>query len=350
MRYFTELSLTAQTSYAQLADAALAANLARTVADLPGSFVPKTVRGKKYWYFQYTEPSSKLRQLYVGPDSESVQKLIQTRQEGHGFMESLSGLVRSAIALGCSPVISRHFKVINRLAEYGFFQAGGVLVGTHAFLAYGNMFGVAWGDSHRTQDVDFAHAGRSLELALPSDLKINTEDAIQSLEMGFLPVSGLSGKLGATYLIPKEPDFRLDFLTPQTRFPGEEEPYVHKKLNIPLQPLKFMEFSLENIQQAVMFSGNQAAVVHVPHPARFALHKLIVYGERSGTFVSKAGKDLLQAACLLSFLLEHREWEVEEAFEDLVGRGKGWTSRAKRGLDALKKLPEPPVLPLWLSL
>lgn len=41
---------------------------------------------------------------------------------------------------------------------------------------------------------------------------------------------------------------RLDFLTVTHR--GGEEPYPRPGLQIPLQPLKFMEFSLENVQPA----------------------------------------------------------------------------------------------------
>ena len=63
-----------------------------------------------------------------------------------------------------------------------------------------------------------------------------------------------------------------------------------------------------------------------------SLHKLIVYGEREGTFAAKANKDLAQAACLLAALKLHRAWEVEEAWEDLAGRGKGWLDRARHGL------------------
>ena len=98
-------------------------------------------------------------------------------------------------------MLPRHLKVIRRLAEYGFFQAGGVLIGTHAFLAYGNMLGVHWGDSSRTQICILCSCGKSVSLALPSNIEVQTHDAIQSLEMGFLPVSGLSSKTGGTYLI-----------------------------------------------------------------------------------------------------------------------------------------------------
>jgi hypothetical protein len=41
----------------------LGAELVRTVADLPGLFNAKTVKGRRYGYFQYTEPAGVLRQV-----------------------------------------------------------------------------------------------------------------------------------------------------------------------------------------------------------------------------------------------------------------------------------------------
>ena len=106
-----------------------------------------------------------------------------------------------------------------------------------------------------------------------------------------------------------------------------------------LQPLKFMEFSL--VQQAVVLNKSDAVLVNVPNPARYALHKLLVYGEREGTFAAKSGKDLMQAASLLALFKEYRTWEIEEAWADLLGRGRGWTSRIKRGMNALdRQYPE----------
>lgn len=334
MQYYSDLPLTAQTAYAQLLDAALSAEHFRSVADLPGSFAAKTVKGHRYWYYQFTEPAGKLRQVFVGPDSDAVKRLIERSSEP-GASEPLVPLARAAAALGCATILPRHLRVIERLAEYGFFRAGGVLVGTHAFLAYGNMLGLRWGDVSRTQDIDFAHAGKSVSLALPANIEVKVQNAIESLEMGFLPMTGLSGKSGATYLIPREPDFRLDFLTVMHR--GGEAPYKHPQFNIPLQPLKFMEFSLENIQQAVLFSQDSAVVVSMPHPARYALHKLLVFGEREGSFAAKTSKDLQQAASLLAYFRENRRWEAIEAWADLSSRGKGWVTRASQGLKALER-------------
>lgn len=351
MGLYSPLSLTAQTAYAQLLEAALSADHFRTVADLPVSFSPKTVKGIRYWYCQYTEPSGKLRQVFLGPDTDPVHKLIEAKRQakrGAGTSDSLGPLAASAAALGCASVLPRHLKVISRLAEYGFFRAGGVLVGTHAFLAYGNMLGVRWGNPLQTQDIDFAHAGKSVSLALPSDIEVSTHDAIESLAMGFLPVSGLTGKFGATYLNPNEKDFRLDFLTVTHR--GGEEPYPHARLQIPLQPLKFMEFSLENVQQAVLIgSGGGAVLVNVPHPARYALHKLLVFGEREGSFTTKRTKDLLQVASLLAYYREHGTWEIDAAWKDLISRGKDWVKRAKQGVEALDRAYPEIAAATWLS-
>jgi hypothetical protein len=331
---FTELPLSTQTAYAQLLDAALGAELVRSVADLTGSFNAKTVKGRTYWYFQYTEPSGKLRQVYVGPDNDAVQRLMQ-RQRETGAAQSLGPLARSALALGCTALLPRHLRVIRRLADYGFFHAGGLLIGTHAFLAYGNMLGLRWGGQERTQDIDFAHAGKAVALVLPTDVQVKTNEAIESLAMGFLPVTGLSGKSGGTYLIPAEPEFRLDFLTPLNR--GGDTPYVHPQLNITLQPLPFMEYSLEKFEQAVLFSNEDTVLVNVPSPERYALHTLLVYGERSSTFRAKSAKDLAQAACLSAYLWDHRREALAEALQDLLSRGKGWVSRYKQGAAALHK-------------
>ena len=98
-----------------------------------------------------------------------------------------------------------------------------------------------------------------------------------------------------------------------------------------------MEYSLVQVQQAVLLNMEGAVVVNVPHPARYALHKLIVYGEREGTFAAKASKDLVQAASLLRYFKESRTWEIKAAYEDLMNRGKGWVSRFERGQKAIEK-------------
>ena len=64
MARFTELPLSAQTAYAQLFDATLASELSRSVANLRGSFARKTVKGREYWYFQFTDLGGTLRATF----------------------------------------------------------------------------------------------------------------------------------------------------------------------------------------------------------------------------------------------------------------------------------------------
>jgi len=170
MSRYRELPLSAQTAYAELAEAARAQDLHRSVAHLNGSFASKQVKSRKYWYFQYRDIDGKVRQLYVGPDTEPVRALLARAQEKP--RKALEPLARAAIALGCERVLPRHFRIVRRLAEYGFFNAGGVLVGTHAFLATGNLLGVGWIEGARTQDVDFAHPGKNISIALPAAARL----------------------------------------------------------------------------------------------------------------------------------------------------------------------------------
>jgi len=331
---YIELPVRAQTAYAQLYEAALAASHQRSVADLRGSFAAKQVKGARYWYYQYTEPSGKLRQAYVGPDNPAVAALRE-KKLGRAVSAEIAPLARAAAVLGCAELPPRHARVLERLAEYGFFRAGGVLVGTHAFLAFGNMLGVRWRQSDRTEEVDFAHAGKSVSLALPTNLELDTDDAIRSLGMGLLPLQNFAAPDGGTYLDPREPAFRLDFLT--TRHREGERAFVHPRLGVTLQPMPFMEFVLVDVQQAALFSGDIVINVNVPAPERFALHKLIVSAERKGSYAAKARKDIEQAGALLARLKETRRSDIERAWSDLVSRGKGWRSRASLGLESLER-------------
>ena len=337
---YTPLSLAAQTSYAELFDLARAVELTRSVARLSGSFASKTVKGRKYWYYQHRDLAGVIRQFYIGPDDERVRELVtQARAEP---TEDVGPRARALIALGGERVLPKHFRVIRRLSEYGFFRAGGVLIGTHAFLSYGNLLGVHWRTGSRTQDLDFAHAGKNISIALPSTIKVDVPKAIDSLQMGLLPLNAIGGESGVTYLNPKDPELRLDFLPTLHR--GGEQPVVLEQLNVAMQPLKFMEYVLERPTQAAVFCEDGAVVVTVPSPERYALHKVLVWVERAASFRTKATKDVLQAAALIAYFAAERPGELTTAWDDLVRRGKGWVERARKGIAALS--PVAPELPL----
>ena len=342
---FTELPLSAQTAYAELAEQARAFETVNALGGLQGSFQKLERKGRGYWYFAFRDLDGKVRLSYVGPDDERVQALVRRFEESRDA-RPLTPQAQAAIALGCVPVPPKHFRIVKRLGDHGFFRAGGILVGTHAFVAFGNMLGVRWTDGARTLDVDFAHAGKNVSIALPADIKIDVHRALESLEMGLLPITELGGGTGAQYRNPNDAELRLDFLTSVTR---SRKPVHMPDLNLTLQPLKFMEFSLEDTTQACVLGNAGACTVNIPAPERYAVHKLIVFGERPESERAKARKDLLQAASLADYYRGSGRTRVfNAAWRDAVGRGRGWRSRAHEGKRALLALaPELDDGKLW---
>jgi hypothetical protein len=195
--------------------------------------------------------------------------------------------------------------------------------------------GVRWSQGDQTTDVDFTHAGRNVSIALPTTVRAEPHTALTTLAEGFLPLVQFRGAAGASYRHLDEPEFQIDFLTTKTS--DSDDPMTVENLDVALQPLRFMEFSLERVQQATLFdSTGRAAVVSLPAPERYAVHKLLVMGERTGAFRSKVSKDLAQAASLIEYFRDNDPEALRDAWVDALRRGPGWKKRALEGLRALR--------------
>lgn len=331
---YTELSLTAQTAFAQLQDAALAEHVARSVAQLHGSFAKKSIKGRDYWYFVF-RAGSRLHQIYVGPDEPRVRALVEKKREtGSG---QVAALARAYVAQGATTLLGKHLRVIVRLTDFGFFRAGGVLIGTHAFAAYANLLGVKWTGGDRTMDVDLAVPGKNVSIALPDAPPANLHDALSTFEAGFIPTHTFAGGAGPTYSLRGEPDLQIDFLTTLHR--GADEPRHIEALAVTAQPLKFMDYLLEAPTQSVLLDrAGHCTVANLPEPARYAVHKLIVHGERPTRQRTKARKDLEQAAALFQWHAAHDADRLMQAWRVALERGPGWRGRLRTGIAALAKL------------
>jgi hypothetical protein len=331
MPLFRELSAAAQTAYAELQELVQVAEASRSPAFLIGKVGWKTIKGRRYAYWQFKEIDGRKREYYLGPEGPAVAAIARARDEPAPALEAVARQASAAVAQGNQVTPPKHFRIVKRFADYQFFRAGGLLVGTHAFLALGNQLGVAWGSGARTLDLDFAHAGPggNVAVALPADLKANMhDDALQSLEMGFLPALGGTKGFASNYMSEKEPDLRIDFLTVRRRNNAE----VHMPdLGVALVPLKFMDYLLERPGQAVLLDRADACLVNLPDPARYGLHKLLVAAER-GPKHAKYNKDILQALALIEWHLQRAPTLLVEAWEELAANGPGWVRRARASL------------------
>jgi hypothetical protein len=223
-------------------------------------------------------------------------------------------------------------RVLHALADAGVFLLGGVLVGTHAYVAIGNLLGVRWsGAALRTQDVDVA-ASCELTVAMPNP-DIDIPSLLESLEMGFLPVPGLDPNSPTTSFKVRGRGLRVDLVTPARRHGQRTMPL--RRFSAAAQAFPFLDLAMEAAVRAAVINGGGTSV-SVPDPARFAFHKLIVAGERPPTMHTKRDKDLLQAAQVLEVLLDERPGDIALALEAIEERGRGWTRRVVAGLSAMR--------------
>lgn len=311
------LGIQAQTVFAELVERLEARAAKRTVARLSGSFATKTVKGRTYWYFKTSVPSQGQVEYYLGPDSAALRSVVEAHRSGKPVeadedagVAELCAMLRAARAMRLDSASGR---VVQALADAGVFELGGVLVGTHAFVALGNVLGVRWSRGTRTQDVDIA-APKNLSLAVPR-LETDVPSVLDGLGMGFLPVPGFDPKKPSTSFKVRGRALRVDILTPLERGP-ERGPVRIPRLNLAATPLRFLGYIMADPVTTAVLDGG-ATLVRVPDPARFALHKLLLSARRPVAEQTKANKDREQAAELLEFLAAERPDEIPTALARL---------------------------------
>lgn len=329
----TQLPAATQTLYAELLERLLAQSARRAVGQAQGTFTTKSINGETYVYFQYSEPGGKTRQLYLGKKAKDLEKLVERfrkeRPEAElerADMERLSAqiLTGGGWSMGTGPA-----RVLKAFSDAGVFEAGAVLVGTHAYGLIGNMLGVRFLGAHlRTDDLDLAAVSLA---ASPERLSADAPKALERLKMGFLPVPGLDHRHASASFKVRGESLRVDFLAPGK--PGAPVPLP--SLGTSAHPLPYMDYLIENPERvAVLDSGGFLALI--PSPARFALHKIVIATERPASQESKAAKDLAQAAQVLEHLAETRPGDLRLAADAL--RQRNWGAKLERGARRLLSL------------
>jgi len=329
----------AQTLYAETLALLLAQERERDLSHLSGSFTTKVIKGAEYVYFQYSDPGGAKRQFSVGRRDaaldEVVQRYAQQRERHEADMAQIVRLAGLLQAAGVSLVPHGPGRVIRALADAGVFASGGVLMGSYAFQALGNLLGVRWPSAAwRTQDVDIAG---HLQVAVPA-LQADVPKTLDSLQMGFIPVPQLDPRAPSTSFRVRGKQLRVDLITPGGD--RDSKPIVIPRFNAAAAPIKFLSLVMTEAQPAAATERTTATLVVVPSPARFACHKLLVSQTRSVTQQSKAGKDLHQAALLLEALAEDRPQDLEQAAAAFAASGSVVTSKVTRALGhAVKRWP-----------
>ncbi len=321
-------SLVLQTTYAELLERCSQAAFQESFPS-DGVFTPKTIRGRRYWYFQLPTKAGR-GQKYVGPETPELLQQIERHQEMVADERERRSLVSTLVrSFGMPQPVPEISDVVAALAQAGVFRLRGILVGTVAYQTYSAMLGQKLHVSiMQTGDVDIAQF-KNISVAV-NDQTSPVLDVLRQADKTFRPVPTIHGDQITSYAA--KGGLRVDFLTPNEG-PDTDKPQRLPALQTDAQPLRFLDYLIRDPEPAVILHG-AGIYVNVPAPQRFAVHKLMI-ARRRPEGAAKRDKDVRQAATLLPLLLKKRRHELRSAWEEAYNRGREWRRLLKEGLDDL---------------
>jgi hypothetical protein len=197
--------------------------------------------------------------------------------------------------------VLRRFQAAGLLKEF-------ILIGSWCQHFYKSYFaGVRYTPSIRTRDMDFL---------VPTPFRIKNKVDLEELlrDEGF--VVTFSGRAG--YMKLMHPELIVEFLVSE-KGRGSDRPYPLPQLSMNAQPLRFLDYLLQN----TICIDTEGLKINVPHPAAFALHKLIVSARRPKE--EKLVKDRKEASAVLTALIRKgKAGEIRNMFERMPA---GWKKR-----------------------
>ena len=169
----------------------------------------------------------------------------------------------------------------------------------------------------KTRDIDFL-------VSLPVKLKDKIDIPELLSDLGF--VVDFKGNKGYIKLI--HPELLIEFLVPE-KGRGTDKPYPLPQLGINATALRFLNFLIDNTIRIKV----EDFYLTVPHPANFALHKLIIFQRR--TKREKAEKDSNIALEVLRALIKKGEMDIiRKVFKSIPGK---WQKKIVKGLTEIKE-------------
>jgi hypothetical protein len=293
----------------------------------PGTLAERTNEtGTRYWVHRYSDAAGKRQEAYVGKagDSAVIARVTELRERIDAANSAIAS-VRLLARSGFATVDRKAYATLASLHNHGVFQAGALLIGSHAYGALLNALG-ARAVAYATEDVDIARREQLALSGLPPFV-----DMLRETGLEFFPVPALRRRAPSTSFAERGGSrLRVDLLVPS---PDEDYPIVPvPELGAHAKGLPYLAYLLGASQEIPVLSPHGVVMVRVPVPERFAVHKLIVSQLRS-TGSTKPEKDLRQAATLIEALAERFPDAVKEALSALPKSAVRYVMRAIKALE-----------------
>jgi hypothetical protein len=291
---FAQHPLALQTMYSELKRRALEPRT--LLLGSPGSVVVRTNGGRRFLYRDYYGPEGKKAADYVGPEEDAAARARAAElRESIATANALIAEARLLVQSGYVRTDARTDAVLVALARNALFDAGAVLVGSHAYGTLLNELGIR-AAAYKTEDVDVAR-DRPLRVEHPPKV---FAAILEESKVALQPVPQLDRKKASTSFKLRGPDrFRVDLLTPTD---GTEVTVLPiRELDAHATGLPWLRYVLHDPIPAVVIGWSAMVPVKVPDPTRLAWHKMLVSDLRHETN-EKREKDIEQAATLVAAL------------------------------------------------
>jgi hypothetical protein len=310
-------------THADLENHALA--LREVLSGTPGSVVVRhNATGTAFYARQFYDHERVKRDRYVAgpvgnPEADALAEGWRVRiAEANELIRSVKILLREGY-LSLEP---NSFAALGPLCNHGLFEAGALLVGTHAFGAIVNRIGIRV-SSFPTVDIDIARPAR---LTLASVLTEGFLGLLRESGIAFVAVPEFGhGAPSTKFKEAGRSRLQVDLLAPAT---GREiSVKAVPELGAHATALPYLQFLVAQTQPGIVLSHHGIAAVRVPLPERYALQKLVVSELRVGRS-EKSLKDRRQSAVLLAAMAELFPGSIAEAWKDLSRSGRSYALKA----------------------
>jgi hypothetical protein len=279
-----------------------------------GSVITRTnAAGFAYFAHKFLDGDRKHRETYLaGPaGSDDAKAVADAMRERIAEVKDLVPTLRMLGREGFNLVDAKTYSTLAALHNHGVFEAGGMLIGSHAYGVIINRMGVR-ATPCATEDIDIARREALAFKKLPNQGLL---EMLRESGVDFVEVPALNRKEPVTSFKQEDKGrFHVDLLVPSAgeKFPTVAVPELHAHATA----LPYLGYLLNESQTSVLMAREGCCAVRIPIPERFAVHKLVVSQLRTGR-AAKSAKDIDQASILCAALAELYPGAIQDAVEAL---------------------------------
>lgn len=316
----------------------------RVILGTPGSIIEQANKDQvRYYTHQFYDGDGRKRQKYIaGPiGSEHADNAAG---EMRSRIEEVNDLVKTLRMLGregFNLADVKTYATIGALHNYGVFEAGGMLIGSHAYGVLLNKLGVR-AALHKTDDIDIARREKLAFKKVPNKSML---EMLRESGVNFVEVPSLKRGAPPTSFKKKgKAQFHVDLLVPSRdeSFPTVAVP----ELGAHATALPYLKYLLAKSQPAPLLARQGCCQVRVPLPERYAVHKLVVSQLRTGRG-AKSSKDVAQASVLCAALADLHPGAIQDAVNSL---SKKMLKHFRKALPAARRQLEEAAPRAWAEL